>query len=224
MRWIVGSSLRFRFLVVAAAAALVFFGGRELQDEKVDVFPEFAPTRVELQTACLGLSASEVEELVDRAPRGRPERRAGRRRDPLGVGPAAVPHHAALQARHELPQGPPARPGAPQHGRADASDLGGAAVHDAAGLRDEPDHEDRPVVEVHRPDGPVGDDLLEDPGAAASRPRRGQRRDLGRAAEGHGRQRPAEPVEGREGLARQGHGGHRRRRSTPACCSSRRGR
>src|SRR3954452_6225622 len=64
MRWIVGSSLRFRFLVVAAAAALVFFGGRELQHEKVDVFPEFAPTRVELQTACLGLSASEVEELV----------------------------------------------------------------------------------------------------------------------------------------------------------------
>ena len=54
MRWIVGSSLRFRFLVVAAAAALVFFGGRELQDEQVDVFPEFAPPRVELQTACLG--------------------------------------------------------------------------------------------------------------------------------------------------------------------------
>ena len=64
MRWIVGSSLRFRYLVVAAAAALVFFGVRELQNEKVDVFPEFAPTRVELQTACLGLSASEVEELV----------------------------------------------------------------------------------------------------------------------------------------------------------------
>jgi CzcA family heavy metal efflux pump len=64
VRWIVGSSLRFRFLVVAAAAALVFFGVRELQNEKVDVFPEFAPTRVELQTACLGLSASEVEELV----------------------------------------------------------------------------------------------------------------------------------------------------------------
>ena len=30
----------------------------------VDVFPEFAPPRVEIQTACLGLSASEVEELV----------------------------------------------------------------------------------------------------------------------------------------------------------------
>jgi CzcA family heavy metal efflux pump len=64
MRWIVGSSLRFRFLVVALAAAMVAFGFQELHDEKVDVFPEFAPTRVELQTACLGLSASEVEELV----------------------------------------------------------------------------------------------------------------------------------------------------------------
>jgi CzcA family heavy metal efflux pump len=64
MRWIVGSSLRFRFLVVAAAAAMVFFGVQELRNEKVDVFPEFAPTRVEVQTACLGLSAAEVEELV----------------------------------------------------------------------------------------------------------------------------------------------------------------
>lgn len=64
MRWIVGSSLRFRFLVVAVAAAMVFFGGRALGHNEVDVFPEFAPTRVEIQTACLGLSASEVEELV----------------------------------------------------------------------------------------------------------------------------------------------------------------
>ena len=30
----------------------------------MDVFPEFAPPRVEVQTACLGLSAAEVEELV----------------------------------------------------------------------------------------------------------------------------------------------------------------
>src|ERR671931_2506656 len=64
MRWIVGSSLRYRFLVVAVAAALVGFGLQDLRHQKVDVFPEFAPTRVEIQTACLGLSASEVEELV----------------------------------------------------------------------------------------------------------------------------------------------------------------
>jgi CzcA family heavy metal efflux pump len=64
MRWIVGSSLKFRYLVVAAAAALVFFGTAELRNQKVDVFPEFAPTIVTIQTACLGLTASEVEELV----------------------------------------------------------------------------------------------------------------------------------------------------------------
>ena len=30
----------------------------------VDVFPEFAPPKVEIQTVSLGLSAAEVEELV----------------------------------------------------------------------------------------------------------------------------------------------------------------
>ena len=30
----------------------------------VDVFPEFAPPRVEIQTPCLGLSSAEVEALV----------------------------------------------------------------------------------------------------------------------------------------------------------------
>src|SRR4051812_32206329 len=64
MRWIVATSLRFRYLVVALAAALVFFGSAELRDQKVDVFPEFAPTLVTIQTACLGLTAQEVEELV----------------------------------------------------------------------------------------------------------------------------------------------------------------
>jgi CzcA family heavy metal efflux pump len=46
------------------AAALVFFGSWQLQKMPVDVFPEFAPPRVEIQTPSLGLSASEVEELV----------------------------------------------------------------------------------------------------------------------------------------------------------------
>jgi CzcA family heavy metal efflux pump len=64
MRFIVASSLRWRYLVVAAAAALVFFGAQTLAHQKVDVFPEFAPISVELQTECLGLSPSEVEQLV----------------------------------------------------------------------------------------------------------------------------------------------------------------
>jgi CzcA family heavy metal efflux pump len=63
-RWIVGSSLKFRFLVVAIAAGLVAFGVDRFRGMPVDVFPEFAPPRVEIQTPCLGLSAAEVEELV----------------------------------------------------------------------------------------------------------------------------------------------------------------
>ncbi|MFB3738275.1 MAG: efflux RND transporter permease subunit, partial [Candidatus Velamenicoccus archaeovorus] len=64
LRKIVGSSLRFRYLVVAGAGALMFFGVGQLTTMPVDVFPEFAPPRVEIQTACLGLSAAEVESLV----------------------------------------------------------------------------------------------------------------------------------------------------------------
>ncbi len=64
MRLLVAGSLRFRYLVIAAAAALMFFGVQTLGHQKVDVFPEFAPISVEIQTDCLGLSPSEVEQLV----------------------------------------------------------------------------------------------------------------------------------------------------------------
>src|SRR3954453_10124616 len=64
MRWIIGKSLRFRILVVAAAAAMMGFGAGQLQDARVDGFPEFAPPRVEVQTICVGLSSAETEELV----------------------------------------------------------------------------------------------------------------------------------------------------------------
>jgi CzcA family heavy metal efflux pump len=64
MRWIIGSSLKFRYLVVAVAAAMVFLGVGQLRQLPVDVFPEFAPPRIEIQVPCLGLSAAEVEALV----------------------------------------------------------------------------------------------------------------------------------------------------------------
>ena len=62
--WIISTSLRFRFLVVAGGAALMFFGLAQVQGLPVDVFPEFAPARVEIQTACLGLSADDTEAFV----------------------------------------------------------------------------------------------------------------------------------------------------------------
>jgi CzcA family heavy metal efflux pump len=64
LRLIVGSSVRFRHLVVALAAGLVFFGIGTLAHTQIDVFPEFAPPRVEVQTPSLGLNASQVESLV----------------------------------------------------------------------------------------------------------------------------------------------------------------
>ncbi|HEV8555786.1 MAG TPA: efflux RND transporter permease subunit [Actinophytocola sp.] len=64
MRWIIGTSLRFRALVVVGASMLMFFGVLQIRDMPVDAFPEFAPPQVEIQTLCSGLSARDVEELV----------------------------------------------------------------------------------------------------------------------------------------------------------------
>ena len=64
MRWIVATSLRLRFLVVVGASLMMFFGVAQFRNLPVDVFPEFAPPRVEVQTLCLGLSAADVEQLV----------------------------------------------------------------------------------------------------------------------------------------------------------------
>ncbi len=64
MKFIIGSSLRFRYLVLAFSLVLTWFGLAQLRDVPVDVFPEFAPPRVEIQTICLGLSPAEVEQLV----------------------------------------------------------------------------------------------------------------------------------------------------------------
>src|SRR5689334_23961642 len=64
MRRIVGGSLRFRYIVVAAAAAMMTVGISSLSSMRVDVFPEFAPPRVVIQTSSLGLSTSDVEGFV----------------------------------------------------------------------------------------------------------------------------------------------------------------
>jgi CzcA family heavy metal efflux pump len=64
LRSIVATSLKFRYLVVAAAAVLMVFGIVQISNNPVDVFPEFAPPRVEIQTPSLGLTAQEVESLI----------------------------------------------------------------------------------------------------------------------------------------------------------------
>ena len=64
MNWIVATSLRFKYLVAFIALALMVFGLGQIRTMPVDVFPEFAPPRVEIQTPALGLSSAEVEELI----------------------------------------------------------------------------------------------------------------------------------------------------------------
>ena len=64
MKWLIAVSLRQRVLVLALAAVLVVFGIRTVQHTPLDVFPEFAPPLVEVQTEAPGLSTEEVESLI----------------------------------------------------------------------------------------------------------------------------------------------------------------
>ena len=64
MRWIIGTSLKLRYLVVVGASMLMFFGVLQIRNMPVDAYPEFAPPQVEVQTLCSGMSARDVEELV----------------------------------------------------------------------------------------------------------------------------------------------------------------
>jgi CzcA family heavy metal efflux pump len=64
MTWLVGTTLKYRYIVVFLAATLMFIGIIQIRKMPVDVFPEFAPPRVEVQTPSLGLSSIEVETLV----------------------------------------------------------------------------------------------------------------------------------------------------------------
>jgi CzcA family heavy metal efflux pump len=64
MRFVVRSSLRFRFIVVALAVGMMALGATRVKDMPVDVFPEFAPPFVEVQTEGLGMSTQEVEQLI----------------------------------------------------------------------------------------------------------------------------------------------------------------
>ena len=64
MRWIISTSLRLRFLMLLLAGILIAFGTSQFRSMPVDVYPEFAPPRVEIQVLCLGMPAADVESLV----------------------------------------------------------------------------------------------------------------------------------------------------------------
>ena len=64
MTWLVSTSIRLRVLVLALSIVLIIVGMRTLRTTALDVFPEFAPPLVEVQTEAPGLSTEEVESLI----------------------------------------------------------------------------------------------------------------------------------------------------------------
>ena len=66
LNWLVSHSLRFRGVVIALACLIVGYGLWIASRTKLDVFPEFAPPMVVVQTEAPGLSPEQVEALVTR--------------------------------------------------------------------------------------------------------------------------------------------------------------
>jgi CzcA family heavy metal efflux pump len=64
MNWIVSTSLRLRVLVLALSIVLMIVGVQRARNAPLDVFPEFAPPLIEVQTEAPGLSTEEVESLI----------------------------------------------------------------------------------------------------------------------------------------------------------------
>ena len=64
MNWLVSTSLHLRVIVIAFAILLMIVGLRVVRTTPLDVFPEFAPPLVEIQTEAPGLSTAEVESLI----------------------------------------------------------------------------------------------------------------------------------------------------------------
>ncbi|XIA64927.1 efflux RND transporter permease subunit [Bradyrhizobium sp. TZ2] len=189
MRLIIGSSLRFRYLVLALGVVLTWFGLVRLRDVPVDVFPEFAPPRVEIQTICLGLSSAEVEQLVS---------------VPLENALNGVPGVDVMRSK-SVPQLSSIvlifKSGVDEiRARQLVSERMALATKTLPTWAappfmmpplylDQPDHEGRHYFQGQVRDGPVDALLLDDPAAAARSSRRCERRDLGRAAQdasGHG--------------------------------------
>ena len=64
LRSIILHSLRFRAVVVVGAALVVAIGTYQTMRSSLDVFPDFVPPQVTIQTEVPGLAPEQVEKLV----------------------------------------------------------------------------------------------------------------------------------------------------------------
>jgi CzcA family heavy metal efflux pump len=103
---IVNWSIRQRFVVVVLAVAILAGGFYAIQNAALDVFPEFTPPQVIIQTEAPGLSAGEVEQLVtmpiEAAVNGLPRLEVSRSQSIQGLSVVTVIFHSGadvLRAR-----------------------------------------------------------------------------------------------------------------------------
>ena len=64
MRFIISSVLKLKYLIIVLAATFITYGLGQLRSMPLDVYPEFNPPLVEVQTEALGLSAAEMEAMI----------------------------------------------------------------------------------------------------------------------------------------------------------------
>ena len=146
------------------------FGFLQTRDADTDVFPEFAPPIIEVQTLATGNSSTEVEELITipiedalNGIEGLDEMRSYSVEQVSSIKlyfKRGTDRNQARQLVQERLAGVTSQ----------LPTVGEPAVHDAAPVVDEPDPEDRAHLGRGVPDRNVGDLLLEDQAAPHTRP------------------------------------------------------
>ena len=172
---IIGFSIRFRGIVIALACILVAYGLFALRRAKYDVFPEFAPPQVSIQTEAVGLTPEQVEVLVTRpienAVNGMPGVQALRSSSIQGVSVVTVFFDSSsdiYRDRQVVAERLAAAAQATPAGRR-------AADHDAAHVIGQQDTGHRPDVGHALADGIAHDRRLDGALAPSRRARRRQR-------------------------------------------------
>ncbi|MDG1097646.1 MAG: efflux RND transporter permease subunit, partial [Methylophilaceae bacterium] len=89
LRKLIYFAVNSRIVVLFIALILIIFGLNTIQEAPLDVFPEFAPIKVEIQTEAPGLSTLEVEQLIslplEQAVNGTPHLKTLRSKSVLGL-------------------------------------------------------------------------------------------------------------------------------------------
>lgn len=87
LSWLVSTSIHFRVILLALCGGLMVVGYQSIRKTPLDVFPEFAPPLIEIQTEAPGLSTEEVENLVSM---------------PLENALTGIPHVATVRSKSVL--------------------------------------------------------------------------------------------------------------------------